>query len=215
MKRSLVIFYLVFVTVPWVFVGEGHLFVLNFMTERVEFFGWQKELNFSTLVAMGVTLFLSLMLGMATLLSRDYCGGYCPTTFFNHVYRTFFSRGWLRSMLGMIVIVGLLVLFAFSFVAYGVGAEIIAHDMINVTVSTPLLMVIALSLLLLVQTVMLKGWYCKNLCPYQATTFIFYAKKYYRIGIVILCVGILIVAYLAISDHLSYCLIENKALYIR
>jgi polyferredoxin len=210
----LIIFYLLFVTVPWICVGEGHLFVLNFATERVELLGWQKELNLSTLVMIAITLVLFLVAVVATMLSRSYCGEWCPTTFFGRIYRVLFvQQGWVRVVVGVGVMVIAHVMFALSFVAYGVGAEVIVQEVIDRNVSTSVVMVIFLSCLLLAQTVMLKGWYCKNLCPYQAATFALHAKRYYRLGGVIVVVGIGVIAYLLWGDHLSYCLIENKELY--
>lgn len=158
-----------FMIIPWVSIGEFHLLLFNFPHDRLEIFGFAREMNTYALIGALTLIAIGVALISALTLSRFYCGTLCPNTFFAHLLTLFGKKknSLPSKVLGLSILTALASMLAFSVVAYGISTDELIDAIVHLSFAGWL--VITLSLLMIAEVYMIQGWYCAYLCPYGAT----------------------------------------------
>lgn len=168
-NRAFLALLIPFMVIPWVSIGEFHLLLFNFPHDRLELFGFAREMNTYALIGTLTLIAIGIALISALTLSRFYCGTLCPNTFFAHLLTLFGKKknSLLSKIIGLSILTALASMLAFSVVAYGVSTDELIGAIMHLSFAGWL--VITLSLLMIAEVYMVQGWYCAYLCPYGAT----------------------------------------------
>ncbi|KFN40466.1 MAG: hypothetical protein JU82_02860 [Sulfuricurvum sp. MLSB] len=169
-NRAFLALLIPFMAIPWITIGDFHLFLFNFSHNRLEYFGCASEMSTYSMILLVILSGVALALISALSLSRFYCGTLCPNTFFAHLLTLFGKKkkSLLSKIGGFILITALASMLAFSVVAYGMSTDELIYAITYLTFAGWL--VIILSSLMIAEVYMIQGWYCAYLCPYGAIT---------------------------------------------
>lgn len=168
-NRAFLALLIPFMIIPWVSIGEFHLLLFNFPHDRLELFGFAREMNTYALIGTFILIAVGVALISALTLSRFYCGTLCPNTFFAHLLTLFGKKknSLFSKIIGLSILTALASMLTFSAVAYGISTDELTRAIMHLRFAGWL--VITLSLLMIAEVYMVQGWYCAYLCPYGAT----------------------------------------------
>lgn len=157
-----------FMAIPWITLGDFHLLLFNFPHNRLEIGGFATEMSTYSMIALLILTGVALTFISALSLSRFYCGTLCPNTFFAHLLDLVTKKksSVLRKTAGLVLLLFLSFMLAFSIVAYGVDTAELSYALIHPGISGWL--VVFLALLMAAEVFLVQGWYCAYLCPYGA-----------------------------------------------
>ncbi|MEW5831849.1 MAG: 4Fe-4S dicluster domain-containing protein [Campylobacterota bacterium] len=168
-NRAFLALFIPFMAIPWITIGDFHLLLFNFPHDRLELFGFAREMNTYALIGTFILIAVGVALISALTLSRFYCGTLCPNTFFAHLLTLFGKKknSLPSKVIGLSILTALASMLAFSVVAYGISTDELIGAITDLSFAGWL--VITLSLLMIAEVYMVQGWYCAYLCPYGAT----------------------------------------------
>jgi polyferredoxin len=168
-NRAFLALFIPFMAIPWITIGDFHLLLFNFPHDRLELFGFAREMNTYALIGTFILIAVGVALISALTLSRFYCGTLCPNTFFAHLLTLFGKKknSLPSKVMGFSILTALASMLAFSVVAYGISTDELIGAITDLSFAGWL--VITLSLLMIAEVYMVQGWYCAYLCPYGAT----------------------------------------------
>lgn len=213
---SLLLFFAVFVLIPWVELFDAHFLLFNFIDGRFEFAFYRVEANTYQLIAAIAATVILAALFFALSLSQIWCGKFCPNTLFLIIYEKLKNK----TLISYLSTLFFSYLFSLSLLGYFAPIKEVSILILHSENSLFVWFFHLFGVLFFTLVILIKRWYCSYLCPYGAlVTILPKSKGRSRIFVlksIFIAVIVLFAVVLYIFDqkNLEYCEFANKELHL-
>jgi polyferredoxin len=213
---SLLLFFAVFVLIPWAELFDAHFLLFNFIDGRFEFAFYRVEANTYQLIAAIAATVIVVALFFALSLSQIWCGKFCPNTLFLIIHEKLKNK----TLISYVLTLFFAYLFSLSLLGYFAPIKEVFTLILNAENSIFVWFFYLLGILFFALVVLIKRWYCSYLCPYGALIAILPKSKgrskIFVLKLIFIAVILLVavVSYIFEQNNLEYCEFANKELHL-